>query len=32
MEIDPGRLFEGIEWEPGNLRRGQFKPDQDATL
>jgi len=24
MEIDPGRLFEGIEWEPGDLRRGRF--------
>ena len=26
MEIDPGRLFEGIEWEPGDIRLGSFKP------
>jgi transcriptional regulator with XRE-family HTH domain len=32
IEIDPGKLFEGIAWEPGDLRRGHFKPDQDATL
>lgn len=24
IEIDPGKLFEGIAWEPGNLRRGRF--------
>jgi XRE family transcriptional regulator, regulator of sulfur utilization len=24
IEIDPGRLFEGIVWEPGDLRRGRF--------
>jgi transcriptional regulator with XRE-family HTH domain len=32
LGIEPGDLFEGIIWEPGNLRYGQFKPDQDATL
>jgi transcriptional regulator with XRE-family HTH domain len=32
MEIDPGRLFEGIVWKPGEVRRGRFKPDQDDTL
>jgi hypothetical protein len=32
IEIDPGKLFEGIAWEPGDLRRGRFKPDPDATL
>jgi transcriptional regulator with XRE-family HTH domain len=24
IEIDPGKLFEGIMWEPGDLRRGRF--------
>jgi transcriptional regulator with XRE-family HTH domain len=32
LEVDPGELFEGIDWQPGDIRRGQFKPDQDATL
>lgn len=32
LEIDAGRLFEGIAWEPGDLRYGRFKPDQDARL
>lgn len=32
LEVDPGELFEGIVWKPGALRRGRFKPDQDATL
>lgn len=32
LEADPGEFFEGIVWEPGDIRRGQFKPDQDATL
>jgi transcriptional regulator with XRE-family HTH domain len=32
MEIDAGKLFEGIVWEPGDVRLGRFKPDQDATL
>ncbi|HXR30919.1 MAG TPA: helix-turn-helix transcriptional regulator [Solirubrobacterales bacterium] len=26
LEIDPGELFEGISWEPGDIRRGRFKP------
>ena len=25
IEIDPGKLFEGITWEPGDLRRGRFQ-------
>lgn len=25
IEIDPGKLFEGIAWEPGDLRRGRFR-------
>jgi hypothetical protein len=32
LEIEPGELFEGIAWESGSIRYGQFKPDQDATL
>lgn len=32
LEIDAGKLFEGIAWEPGNVRHGQFKPDDNATL
>jgi XRE family transcriptional regulator, regulator of sulfur utilization len=32
IEIDPGDLFEGIVWKPGEVRRGRFKPDQGATL
>jgi transcriptional regulator with XRE-family HTH domain len=32
LEADPGELFEGIVWQPGDIRRGQFKPDPDATL
>lgn len=32
IEIDPGKLFEGIVWEPGGIRIGQFKPDDSGTL
>lgn len=32
LEVEPGELFEGIAWKPGDIRHGQFKPDQDATL
>jgi hypothetical protein len=29
LEVDPGDLFEGIAWEPGDIRHGQFrKPEQ----
>ncbi len=24
LEVDPGELFEGIVWEPGNLQIGRF--------
>ena len=24
LEIEPGRLFEGIVWEPGAMRHGHF--------
>lgn len=30
--VDPGDLFDGIVWEPGDVTYGRFKPDQDATL
>ena len=33
LEIDPGKLFEGIVWETGAVRVGRFElPDPDATL
>jgi transcriptional regulator with XRE-family HTH domain len=32
LEVDPGTFFEGIVWEPGDVRHGQFKPDDPATL
>ena len=32
LGVEPGELFNGITWTPGDFRRGQFKPDQDATL
>ena len=25
LECDPGELFEGIAWEPGTVRLGEFK-------
>jgi transcriptional regulator with XRE-family HTH domain len=25
LEVDPGELFEGIRWEPGNVRLGRFR-------
>jgi hypothetical protein len=31
--VDPGALFRGITWQPGELHPGRFElPDQDATL
>lgn len=32
LEVDPGEFFEGIDWQPGDIRRGQFKPDPAGTL
>jgi transcriptional regulator with XRE-family HTH domain len=32
LEADPGELFQGIAWEPGDIRHGQFKPDPPDTL
>jgi transcriptional regulator with XRE-family HTH domain len=29
IEIDPGKLFGGIGWEPGDLRRGRFVSRED---
>ena len=25
LGVDPGGLFDGIAWEPGNIRHGRFK-------
>jgi transcriptional regulator with XRE-family HTH domain len=27
LEIHPGDFFEGITWEPGDVRHGRFVPD-----
>lgn len=27
LGVEPGALFDGITWTPGDVRRGQFKPD-----
>lgn len=32
LEVDAGVFFEGIAWQPGSVRYGQFKPDPGATL
>lgn len=32
LEVDPGDFFEGIVWQPGDVRLGQFKPDDSGTL
>lgn len=32
LGVEPGTLFEGITWTPGDFQRGQFKPDDPATL
>lgn len=32
LEVNPGDFFEGIVWQPGDVRYGQFKPDDTATL
>ncbi|NLG66022.1 MAG: helix-turn-helix transcriptional regulator [Actinobacteria bacterium] len=32
LEVDPGEFFEGIVWEPGEMRRGSFwRSDADAV-
>lgn len=31
LDIDPGRLFVGIEWRPGEVRRGRFRFEQPGT-
>lgn len=32
LEVDPGDLFEGIVWQPGDVRRGNFRSTQAATV
>ncbi len=29
LEVNPGDFFEGISWEPGDVRLGHFKPGSD---
>jgi len=29
LEADPGEFFEGIVWEPGNVRYGRFSATED---
>ncbi|HEX5375350.1 MAG TPA: helix-turn-helix transcriptional regulator [Solirubrobacterales bacterium] len=29
LEADPGEFFEGIVWEPGNVRHGRFRATED---
>lgn len=31
LEVDPGELFEGIVWEPGNVRYGSFKSPETPS-
>jgi transcriptional regulator with XRE-family HTH domain len=31
LDAEPAEFFEGIIWEPGDLRRGNFKSTQVAT-
>jgi transcriptional regulator with XRE-family HTH domain len=31
LEVSPERLFEGIEWQPGDLRHGGFRSPLSAT-
>jgi transcriptional regulator with XRE-family HTH domain len=32
LEVEPGALFEGIKWEPGDVRIGRFAaPSQDES-
>lgn len=30
LEIDPGELFKGIKWKPGEVRLGSFKHSDEA--
>lgn len=29
LEVDPGELFDGIAWKPGDIRLGSFKPEEE---
>lgn len=31
LEVSPERLFQGIEWQPGDLRHGDFRSPPSAT-
>lgn len=28
LEVDPGEFFEGIKWQPGDVRIGRFKEEE----
>jgi transcriptional regulator with XRE-family HTH domain len=30
LEVDPGELMAGINWSPGDVRRGQFRERADG--
>jgi transcriptional regulator with XRE-family HTH domain len=30
LEVDPGTFFEGIVWEPGDVRLGRFRSDSGS--
>jgi len=32
VSVDPGELFEGIVWEPGEIRRGSFASPHDILV
>ncbi|MGV1049206.1 MAG: helix-turn-helix domain-containing protein [Solirubrobacterales bacterium] len=31
LEADPGELLAGINWQPGNIKRGRFKETPEAS-
>jgi transcriptional regulator with XRE-family HTH domain len=31
LEVEPGELFDGIVWKPGDFRRGRFTPAAEET-
>jgi transcriptional regulator with XRE-family HTH domain len=32
LGVEPGELFKGIAWTPGDIRRGRFEPEQDDRV
>jgi transcriptional regulator with XRE-family HTH domain len=31
LEADPGELLAGINWQPGNIKRGRFKETSEVS-